>query len=82
MIEILKEGDIDPRVVFLREDGTIATNTIGTYGQTKEGAMCFWELIGQSQIGDIPTVRIEGKKTYRRIMIQRVYPNVIIKKSE
>lgn len=58
-------------VVFLREDGTLATNTIGQGGFGKDGECLFYEILDK-----LDNSKINGKLKFKRIIIQRVYPAI------
>lgn len=58
-------------VVFLREDGTEATNTIGQGGFGENGECLFYEILDKLQDG-----KVDGKLKFKRIIIQRVYPAI------
>ncbi len=74
--KILQKGDLQEDIVFFTADGREATNAVGTMGEDKNGNLMFFELLGQSSIGDIPCLQAKGKEKYRRLMIQRVYPHI------
>ena len=62
-------------IKFVHADGTLATNAVASVGVDEEtGEVIFYELLGQTGIGDIPYLSVNGKNVYRRVMIQRVYP--------
>lgn len=60
-------------VVFFRADGKKAENVVlkGGIDETTEESI-FYELIGFS--GEVGKMLIDGKETYKRLFIQRVYP--------
>ena len=65
-------------VVFFRADGKKSQNIVLKGGLDENtGETMFYELLGFS--GEIGKMLIDGKETYKRLFIQRVYPYLQIK---
>lgn len=75
-----KKFKLSADVTFVRADGTPAENAIYS-NEIEDGEIVFFELLGQSGI-TTPYVKINGKQTYRRLFIQRVYPQIDEKEYE
>lgn len=58
-------------VVFLREDGTETTNTVGQGGFGENGECLFYEIIDK-----LMDAKVDGQNKYARLLIRRVYPAI------
>ena len=67
-MKILRDDGSESQVVFLREDGTEATNTVYAGAEGPDGALIFFELMGLAR------PRLAGREKYLRLMIRRVVP--------
>lgn len=60
---------VNDKIVFVRDDGTMATGAVGSRGTDKDGNLVFWEIQKLIDNGIV-----NGKKKFKRIQIQRVFP--------
>lgn len=70
------------KIVFLRQNGEVATNAIKQGPPNKEtGEIPFMEIldIGREKVVG-GKLLIKGKEVYQRIFVQRVYPHITMKK--
>lgn len=58
-------------VIFLRQDGSECTNTVGIGGKGEDGECLFYEIIDK-----IDDPKIKGQLKYKRLLIQQVYPAI------
>lgn len=65
-------------IVFFREDGTPAENVVLTNYDKKTGEYVFFELLGITG----QAASINGKKKYKRLLIQRVFPYQLVNNDE
>lgn len=64
-------------IIFLRLDGNIAVNGIGSRGVDENGDVVFFELLGfDHTMNDKKDFVLDGKKKYKRLVVQRVYPYI------
>lgn len=63
-------------VIFLRSDGELATKSISERGVDKKtGEVIFFELLGfDHSVNNKKDFILNGKKKFKRLVIQRVYP--------
>lgn len=74
-----KEGGVEIKEItgnvnFMRPDGSNTGNGVGCVVNSTTGEMMFFEILGMSSLGGIPSVRICGEEKYKRLMIRRCYP--------
>lgn len=63
-------------IIFLRTNGEVARNPVGERGSgEKTGEIIYFELLGfDHSMNDKKDFILNGKKVYKRLVIQRVYP--------
>ncbi|MGV4439902.1 hypothetical protein [Ornithobacterium rhinotracheale] len=76
---ISEKGEEFKSLKFFTADGREAKNAI--YSKEVNGELIFYELLSVTGvkcegIPEIPLTSINGKNTYRRLMIQRVFPHI------
>ena len=77
-IDINNETIIMKDITFFRADGGKAENVVLKGGMDeKTGEAIFYELVGFS--GEVGKMLINGKETFKRLFIRRVYPYLQIK---
>ena len=64
-------------VVFCNKDGRLAQNVVCQCIDGTTGEKIFFEIIGQTGMDGVPQAVLDGTMKYRRVLIQRVYPQKI-----
>lgn len=63
-------------IIFRHEDGTIAKNPVAEVGVDEDtGEVIFMELHASS-LSVKGGTRINGRQTFKRLLVQRVYPTI------
>lgn len=63
-------------VVYIRPDGTRATNSVGCGGVTEDGELMFFE------VKDMLNPILDGKNKYKRVIIGRVFPYIQVEEED
>lgn len=66
--------ELADNVNFIRPDGTNTEHAVGYIINSTTEEIMFFEILGMSTLGGIPTVKIRGEEKYKRLMIRRCYP--------
>lgn len=61
-------GMVGKQIVFVHADGTPATHGVGIHGEDADGNVRFFE------IREAVTPTFNGKKKFKRLIVQRVFP--------
>ncbi len=65
------------KIIYLKKNGKVVKNTVFRNYDKNTGEVIFYELIGLNGDGEIKhQLLLNGKKCYRRLFIQRVFPAV------
>ena len=59
---------------FRRADGTKTENAVGHIVNSNTGEIMYFEILGGSEFDGIPSLVVNGKELYKRIMIIRCFP--------